>query len=200
VTEDVVATISPQQQRLKTGDSVIVRSPVPSDAVALLENVRSVLAEGEFVVTCPDEFTLTEDEERDWIRQYAEAPGKVAVVAEASHQIVGVLSAESFQRKRLAHRATVHISVKKEWRERGIGSVLLQAVVDWAVTHPFIEQLVLSVFATNVRAIGLYRKFGFVKEGRQPQEVKLGPGQYVDNILMHRFVKTIVAPQGEMIR
>jgi RimJ/RimL family protein N-acetyltransferase len=51
----------------------------------------------------------------------------------------------------------------------------------------------LAVFATNARAIGLYRKLGFVEEGRRPREVKFGADQYVDDILMYRFVKATVA-------
>lgn len=184
-----MGTIAPRQCRLKTGDNVVVRAAVPGDARALLNHVRAVIDEGEFVVTCPEEFNLTEEQERDWIRQYHDDSGKLVIVAEESLRILGVLNAEARPRQRLAHRATLHIAVSKEWRERGVGTVLLQTAIDWATSHPVIEQLCLAVFATNVRAIGLYRKLGFVDEGRQAQEVKFGPGQYVDNLLMYRFVK-----------
>jgi len=183
-----MGTIAPQQCRLKTGEHVVVRAAVPDDALALLNHVRAVIAEGEFVVTCPEEFNLTEEQERDWIRQYRDDPGKLVIVAEESGQVLGVLNAEVRPRKRLAHRATLHIAVDREWRERGVGTALLQTAIDWATAHPVIEQLCLAVFATNVRAIGLYRKFGFVDEGRQGQEVKFAPGHYVDNLLMYRFV------------
>ncbi len=181
--------LSPKEHRLKTGDLVVARSALPDNAPALLTHTRTVIEEGEFVVTRPEEFNLTEEQERDWIRQYADDPGKVLIVAEASRQIIGVLGVESRPRKRLAHRAAIHISVSREWRSRGVGTVLLQSAIDWAKSHPVIEQLCLAVFATNVRAIGLYCKFGFMEEGRQPQEVKLDPAEYVDNVLMYRFVK-----------
>jgi RimJ/RimL family protein N-acetyltransferase len=51
-----------------------------------------------------------------------------------------------------------------------------------------IEKIGLSVFATNLDAIRLYKRLGFVEEGRQPREIKLGPGEYADNVLMYRFV------------
>jgi ribosomal protein S18 acetylase RimI-like enzyme len=38
------------------------------------------------------------------------------------------------------------------------------------------------------KAMGLYRKLGFVEEGRRPRELKLGPEHYIDEILMYRFV------------
>ena len=61
----------------------------------------------------------------------------------------------------------------------------------WAEAHPVIEKLCLAVFATNEPAIGLYRKLGFVEEGRRPREVKLAPNQYVDDICMYRFAKDL---------
>ena len=65
---------------------------------------------------------------------------------------------------------------------------MLQILIDWGKSNPTIEKLSLSVLATNCRAIKLYRRFGFVEEGRRINEVKLGPGQYVDDVLMYRFV------------
>lgn len=174
--------------RLKTAGSVIVRSARADDALAVLAHGRAVVDEGEFVVTCPEEFNFTEKQERDWISQYVDEPGKLLLVAEASRQIIGVLFIESAQRKRLAHHATVHMSVEKGWRSQGVGMALLQSAVDWASSHPIIEKLCLAVFATNNRAIGLYRKLGFVEEGRRLREIKFGSERYVDDILMYRFV------------
>jgi RimJ/RimL family protein N-acetyltransferase len=70
----------------------------------------------------------------------------------------------------------------------GIGTALLQTLIDWAEANPLIEKIGMAVFANNERAIRLYRKLGFVEEGRRPREMKLGPGWYVDDVLMYRFV------------
>jgi RimJ/RimL family protein N-acetyltransferase len=65
---------------------------------------------------------------------------------------------------------------------------LLQCFIEWGEANPLIEKVGLGVFASNEAAIQLYRKFGFVEEGRQPKEVKMGPNEYEDVILMYRFV------------
>jgi RimJ/RimL family protein N-acetyltransferase len=45
-------------------------------------------------------------------------------------------------------------------------------------------------YATEAdRAISLYKKYGFVEEGRHKRDIKLSPNQYIDTILMGRFVK-----------
>ena len=156
-----MGVIAAQEHRLKTDESIVVRSPVPDDLRALLAHRREIFEEGEFVVTCPEEFDFSEEQELLRIRQSIDNPGNVLIVAAAAGQIVGMLGVESRARKRLAHRATLFITVSREWRSRGVGSVLFQSAIGWAEAHPVIEQLCLAVFATNVRAIGLYRKFGF---------------------------------------
>lgn len=135
--------------RLKTGETVTVRSARPDDALAVLAHVQAVLEEDAFAVTTLEEFDFTEERERDWIRQQGDDPGKVLLVAETSRQIIGVLGIESAQRTRLAHCATLHMSVKLEWRNRGVGTALLESAIDWARSHPAVEKLSLAVFATK---------------------------------------------------
>jgi RimJ/RimL family protein N-acetyltransferase len=48
--------------------------------------------------------------------------------------------------------------------------------------------LSLSVFENNQPAIELYKKAGFVEEGRYRKEIKLAPGQYIDIVRMSKFV------------
>lgn len=46
-----------------------------------------------------------------------------------------------------------------------------------------VEKIGLAVSADNEGAIRLYKRLGFAEEGRRPREMKLGPGQYMDDIL-----------------
>ena len=71
---------------------------------------------------------------------------------------------------------------------RGSGRRYSSALIGWAEVNPLIEKVGLSVFAANVDAIRLYQRLGFVEEGRQPRELKVGPGEYTDNVLMYKFV------------
>jgi RimJ/RimL family protein N-acetyltransferase len=178
-----------RSHELKTGDTVIIRSACTDDASALLAHVRAVIAENVHGVTTPEEFDVTEKEERDWIRRHVDGPANALLIAEMSGHIIGMLAVESGERKRLAHRAILHMSVSHEWRGRGVGTALLETAVEWAKKHPAIEKLCLAVIATNSRAIALYRKLGFIEEGRRLREIKVGPGQYEDDISMYRFVK-----------
>ena len=121
-------------------------------------------------------------------QKHIDGPGKLVLVAEIPDEVIGCLSFENGQRRRIAHRGSFGISVREKWRGQGIGTAMLQTLIDWAEANPLIEKVGLSVFANNVDAIRLYKRLGFVEEGRQPREMKLGPGEYTDNVLMYRFV------------
>ena len=80
------------------------------------------------------------------------------------------------------------MSVRAEWRRMGVGRALLQSLLDWAEASQPIEKVGLAVFSDNLPAIGLYKMFGFIEEGRQLKHIKMGPNEYQDLILMYRFV------------
>jgi RimJ/RimL family protein N-acetyltransferase len=180
--------ISTRTFALKHGGAFEVRSARPDDAAVLIEHAKAVLAEGLFGVSQVDEFTFTLEQEREWIQQHNDNPGDLALVAEASDSVVALLFFESGLRKRQAHRGSLHMSVDRAWRGKGVGEGLLNALMEWARENPLIEKVGLSVLSSNTRAIGLYKKLGFVEEGKRPREIKMGPGEYVDEILMFRFV------------
>ena len=70
-----------------------------------------------------------------------------------------------------------------DWRGRGVGTALVAAAVEWARAHG-LHKLALSVFPHNNAAIALYRKFGFVAEGRLVRHVRRADGQLWDLIEM----------------
>ena len=183
-----MARITAQTITASTGEPVIIRSAQPDDAARLLAYVRSVAAETPFFIMEADEFNFTDQQERQWIQDHLDGPGKLALVAEASAAVVGVLSFENGPHRRIAHRGTFGFSVAQQWRGKGIGTALLETLIAWAEANPLVEKIALAVFANNEPAIRLYRKLGFVEEGRRPREMKLGPGQYEDDIMMYRFV------------
>jgi L-phenylalanine/L-methionine N-acetyltransferase len=89
------------------------------------------------------------------------------------------------------HVAALGMSVSKEWRGRGVGSALLQEALRWARSVG-VEKVSLTVYEHNTRAVALYRKFGFVDEGRLSGQSKKSYG-YEDEVIMSRWL----TPQGD---
>ena len=184
-----MGSIENRQFATKTGETITVRTARLEDAESLVAHTKTVLAEDAFTVTTEEEFERTTEQEREWVEEQATSSGRIALVAEGNGQcLIGLLAFQCGCCKRLAHRGTLHMSVAAPWRGCGVGSALLQSLIDWADAHSDIEKLCLAVLSNNARAIRLYEKFGFAEEGRRPNEVKFSPGRYADDILMYRFV------------
>ena len=75
------------------------------------------------------------------------------------------------------------MAVAREWRGHGVGSALMRAAIAWARGRG-LHKLSLEVFAHNDAAVALYRKFGFVEEGRRVKQYRRSSGELWDTIQM----------------
>lgn len=137
------------------------------------------------------QFTVRSAQPADpaWIQEHVDNPGQLLLLAEVNGTIIGNVTFEVGAFRRTSHRGNLGISVAKQWRERGVGTALLASLLEWATESPDIEKVCLDVFATNATAIGLYRKFGFIEEGRRIKDIKRGSDDYVDTVMMYKFVQ-----------
>jgi RimJ/RimL family protein N-acetyltransferase len=163
---------------------VAIRKATPNDAPALIEQVRLLTEEPDVDIPLgPGEFTLTEEQERQVLAEYAAAENSVFLVAEADGTIVGMLNCQGGKRKAARHVATLGMSVRKEYRNQGVGGKLMEHAVAWAKETGVVTRIELAVYARNVRAIHLYERFGFVVEGQRQRVVRHGD-VYLDDLLM----------------
>ena len=87
----------------------------------------------------------------------------------------------------MKHRGEFGVSVLKcEWGQ-GIGSMLLEAIIDFAKNVAHAEIISLEVRSDNERAIKLYEKYGFEKIGCFKGFFKI-EGEYVDFDLMNLYL------------
>ena len=183
-----MATIPELPCKTTAGQAYSIRTAQPDDAEAMLAYIRPIAEDTKFFVLEADEFP-TVDEEQDWIQDHLDHPGKLLLLAEADGQLIGNISFETGPRRRISHRGDFGLSVARAWRGRGVGTTLIKTLLKWAASNPLVEKVCLDVFATNTRAIRLYRKLGFVEEGRRIKDIKRGPNDYVDTLMMGRFVQ-----------
>lgn len=158
------------------------------DAEAALELEKEVLAESEFMISVIEEFEETLEQKRNWIQIILENNREQLIVAEIDGEVVGLIVFRSKSTIRLAHTGSFTAMVKKEYRNQGIGKLLIKELLSWAEQNPLIEKVSLGVLSTNQRAIELYKSMGFVEEGRKIKEVKFSEDLYVDDILMYKLV------------
>lgn len=65
-----------------------------------------------------------------------------------------------------SHAGSLSLFIHDEFQGRGIGALMMTAIVATADILAGLRRIQLTVFCDNVRAISLYRKFGFEIEGR----------------------------------
>ena len=111
----------------------------------------------------------------------------VQIVAEAGGEIVGAAGLHpAGMSPRRRHAMSLGINVDVAMQGRGIGTLLMQSLCDYADRWLGLLRLELTVYADNTRAQALYERFGFVREGLHRCDA-MRDGEYVDSVSMARL-------------
>jgi RimJ/RimL family protein N-acetyltransferase len=184
-----MAQISPLEKKLKNGQILSLSSPKGGEGLEILRVVKQIMNEGEYLLTEPDEFIVTVEQEEDMIESFLEHPDKLIILPRIDGRMVGMTHFDCGTRRKTAHQGSFGTSVLREFCGIGVGQAMLDALVTWARANPRLEQLRLEVYSKNIPAYSLYRKTGFIEEGRKLRGIKTRDGLYDDMILMALPVK-----------
>jgi len=116
-----------------------------------------------------------------WYQDRTKA-GMTFIAARVNNQLVGGASIEP-GRGKASHVASLGIYLQKEFRDVGIGTRLMKTILETARERDF-EIVKLAVFASNQRAVHLYKKLGFRECGRIKNGIRFPDGTYTDKIIM----------------
>jgi len=158
---------------------VSIRPARPADASSFRRLYEVLAAEGRYIRTEHVSGTVL-DVRRRFRRSWTSR--QASLVAATGGEVVGSLDIQREGHPTTRHVATFGMMVAPGWRRRGIGAALVAEAIRWA-REVGVEKLELSVYPSNVGAIGLYRRFGFVEEGRQRMHSRKAAG-HQDEILM----------------
>jgi Acetyltransferases, including N-acetylases of ribosomal proteins len=104
-----------------------------------------------------------------------------------NNQVVGWCDIIPKSYEGLRHVGVLGMGILPEYREKGLGTLLLQKTIEHARNINHLEKVELDVFESNSAAIALYRKFGFDVEGKRENGRKLN-GVYDTILLMRKFI------------
>lgn len=181
--------IKPREVILKNRQKIILRSPDMYDAEQLLEHMRKTSKETEFMSRYPEEITVSVEAESRFLQMIEMDADNFMLAAYMGGRLVGNAGVTRVRDNiKYRHRATFGISLQKEVCGVGLGNIMLEEILEIVKGTSF-EQLELSVFGDNQRAIRLYEKFGFQKVGAMPRAYRLKDGSYHDEVQMAYRVK-----------
>jgi RimJ/RimL family protein N-acetyltransferase len=151
---------------LKSGEILTIREATKADASALLQHVKKVGDESDFLTFSGSEFNYSLAEEEAIIEKHRQNPNQIFLLGFVNGEVVSVMNVEASQKPRLQHIGEFGISVVKAHWGKGVGSAMIQFMIHWAKNTGLIRKINLRVVEKNTSAIHLYKKLGFEMEGR----------------------------------
>lgn len=163
-------------------DEIRIRRSEPADAAAL----TALYSERAPTVNT---LQLPYPSRHEWEARLTGEQKGYSLVAELGATLVGHAGLFPQERPRRRHVAGLGIAIHPDWQGRGIGSRMIEALLDLADNWLDIRRIELEVYTDNAAAIALYRKYGFVEEG-VATAYAFGNGRFLDALRMARLRNT----------
>jgi len=159
---------------------ILIRALEPEDMAEVTEVLSQPLA---IWGTLQLPFTSLADRQK---RNAATPAGHVRLVAVIDGKVIGTAGLHPEANPRRAHAASIGMAVHDAYAGRGAGTALMAAAVNQADRWLNLKRLELNVYSDNARAIALYERFGFEREGLFRTHA-WRDGAYVDSLAMARL-------------
>ena len=174
---------------LKTGEKVIIRHVSKPDIEGVWNNFNEVIDEGIYLpVFFPVRSAL---EKESWYQKIKEEH-ELCIVAEKQnakppYNIIGQCEISNSNWDAGQHVGILGIIVKREYRDLGIGTHLIDTAIRESKILNNKEKITLSCFSTNQRALHLYEKLGFKVIGVRKKQFYMD-SKYYDEVLMELWI------------
>ena len=167
---------------------LLIREAEAEDAAELVAFLNRVSLETDFTSLDGEGILLTDTEMELFLDKQAHSENQITLLALLNDEIAGLVNITADQRKRVRHIGDLFIVIGKKYWNNGLGSFLLEEVVEWAQASDILRRLQLTVQTRNQAAVHLYQKYGFVIEGRQERGACIEEGKFIDVYLMGRLI------------
>jgi len=189
--------IPASQRTLNDGSVATLRTASPGDASRLNQFRKTLHAQSAHLNATAREATSSWLRTRSAISHAQMDSHTLNLLAVQGRDIMGELHMRSLNFVRLRHDVRLAIGVLPQYQRLGVGTALLDRSITWARGTAGIDRISLSVHAGNHGALELYRRFGFVEEGRRKGAVLANPSSTsgqggedrIDEVLMALYLE-----------
>ncbi|ORT61687.1 GNAT family protein [Streptomyces sp. CB03238] len=177
-----------------TGDRVVLRPVTEEDAAVFAEILHDpdVLT---FTGIPADEPPLSLDYLRSWYGSRGEQSDRrdLALVDQASGEMVGELVFNEWDEPNRS--CNFRTLIGPRGRNRGLGTEAIRLFLAHGFEQLGLNRISLGVFVFNPRAIRVYEKAGFVREGVE-REALWHRGQWIDSLTMSVLAREWAVHRG----
>ncbi|TFF88282.1 MAG: N-acetyltransferase [Promethearchaeota archaeon] len=174
-----------------------IRHMKKDDVEGIWNNFNEVVEEGNFLpVFIPVRSQL---EKNSWY-QNVKSDKEIVIVADnpnlkSPYNILGQCEISNIEWDAADHVGNLGIIIQKKYRNKGIGSALINYAIKESKKLNNKQKIILSCFASNERALYLYKKLGFKKVGVRKKQFFIDD-TYHDEVLMDLWIEDYLEEQG----
>jgi RimJ/RimL family protein N-acetyltransferase len=166
------------------GNEIVIRYPKWEDLDNMLAYINALIDEDTFINLYDKHVTRKEEQESftKWFKNMQERKG-CSIVGESKGTLIASCGFTCLT-GRSKNIAELGITIHKDYRDEGIGTVLMETLIEEA-RRINVRTLRLNCFENNERALHLYEKVGFKRIGILPEALAY-KGTYIGEILMYK--------------
>jgi RimJ/RimL family protein N-acetyltransferase len=163
-----------------------IREITKDDASNLVNLMKQVEKESDFMLFEPDERKITLEQQLKRIESMQQEENSTIFIAEDANKLIGYMVVIGGFANRNKHSAYLVIGVLKQFSGKGTGTKLFEKLQEWTAQHKILR-LELTVMIHNEWAIYLYKKVGFEIEGTKRNSLYVN-GKYIDEYYMAKLL------------
>lgn len=176
---------------MKDGRKALIRSPREEDIPGMLDYLFLSAGETEFILRYPEECgKYTYEGEKALFERLNASQEAAMLVCIVDGKVAGSCQISFHQRLKTKHRASVAITLLREFWNQGIGTRMFLEMIRIAEQFGGILQMELEFVEGNDRARHLYEKMGFRIAGVRPNAIRLKNGTLLNEYIMIREMKS----------
>ena len=166
---------------------IIYRRAKETDAKQIVDFYNYVGGETTFLSFEKDEYPLNVEAQINSIRALENNKTNIMLLALDGEEIAGIATINSTHKIKGRHTGEFGIVIAKKYQGKGIGTELMNQLIEWAKNNGITKKISLITRADNIKAVSLYMKFGFVVEGCIKNQALID-GVYYDAYMMGLFL------------
>ncbi len=169
--------------KTKMGHHALIRRLVAEDASNVLEYLKTVGGETNYLLLDERGLEVSVDEEKAILDRFYHHPISLLIGCFIDGELASVANLSVSDRWKIRHIGKIGVSVKKKfWRQR-IGFKMMEIMIEYAKSKQQLDIIQLEVRTDNYNAINLYETLGFFPVGTIPKATKID-GHFYDHHIM----------------